>query len=125
APSLARLDQVVARLARAEAKLLFGSDTPSGPTYANPPGLNGWWEIQRWAGAGVSEAALIAAHPIANARAYGLGAVLGSIEPGKRAHLLLVRQNPLQTIEAYDAIETVFVSGVPFARSELSARSAR
>lgn len=124
APSLARLDQVVARLANAEARLLFGSDTPSGPTYANPPGLNGWWEIQRWARAGMSEAALFEALTIANARAFGLEAEVGSIEPGKRAHLLLVRQDPLQTIEAYDAIDTVFVSGVPFERSELSARSA-
>ncbi len=122
APLLARLEQLVARLASAGAGLLFGSDTPSGPTYANPPGLSGWWEIQRWAQAGVSEPALFAALTIANARAFGLDAEVGSIEPGKRAHLLLVRQNPLQTIEAYDSIETVFVSGVPFARSDLSAR---
>jgi imidazolonepropionase-like amidohydrolase len=125
APSLVRLDQVVAHLANAEARLLFGSDTPSSPTYANPPGLNGWWEIQRWARAGVSEAVLFDALTIANARAFGLESEVGSIEPGKRAHLLLVRQNPLQTVEAYDSIDTVFVGGVPYERSELSARSVR
>ena len=28
--------------------LIFGSDTPSAPIYSNPPGLNGYYEIQNW-----------------------------------------------------------------------------
>jgi imidazolonepropionase-like amidohydrolase len=28
------------------ARILFGTDTPSAPTYANQPGLNGWLEMQ-------------------------------------------------------------------------------
>jgi hypothetical protein len=36
--------------------------------------------------------------------------------PGKRADLLLLDENPLATITAYDAIETVFLNGEPIAR---------
>jgi imidazolonepropionase-like amidohydrolase len=125
APLQRRLEQAVEHLAGLDATLLFGSDTPSGPTYANPPGLNGWWEIQRWADAGVSNAAIFNALTIANARAFGLEREVGSIQPGRRAHLLLLRQNPLQTVKAYDAIDTVILAGVPFERSQLSARQAR
>ena len=32
-------------------RLVFGSDTPSGPTYGNPPGLNGFLELERLAAA--------------------------------------------------------------------------
>jgi imidazolonepropionase-like amidohydrolase len=121
-PLIARLNALVGRLARREARLLFGSDTPSGPTYANPPGLNGWWEIQRWIKAGVGEAALFKALTISNARAFNLDRDVGSVEPGKRAHLLLMRQNPLSSAAAYDAIDTVILAGVPIPRAALSAR---
>lgn len=122
APLLERLDQSVAHLASLDATLVFGSDTPSAPTYANPPGLNGWWEIQRWAEAGVGEAALFQALTLANARMFGLDREVGSIEPGKRAHLLLVRENPLETFEAYDAIDMVILAGEPIERAQLSAQ---
>jgi imidazolonepropionase-like amidohydrolase len=117
-----RLDRVVGHLARRGARLLFGSDTPSGPTYANPPGLNGWFEIQRWSAAGVEPSALFRALTSENARVFGLGSEVGSIEPGKRAHLLVLGRNPLESADAYNAIETVILAGLPIARSDLSAR---
>jgi imidazolonepropionase-like amidohydrolase len=121
-PLLSRLDRVVGHLAQRGARLLFGSDTPSGPTYANPPGLNGWFEIQRWSAAGVEPSALFKALTSENARVFGLGSEVGSIEPGKRAHLLVLGRNPLESADAYDAIETVILAGLPIARSDLSAR---
>jgi imidazolonepropionase-like amidohydrolase len=51
--------------------------------------------------------------------AFGLAGQIGSIEPGKRADLLLLDADPLATIAAYDAIETVFVDGEPIARGAL------
>jgi hypothetical protein len=45
----------------------------------------------------------------------------GTITPGKRASLLLLRADPLASLAAFDAIETVFVDGRPFAREELRA----
>jgi hypothetical protein len=41
-------------LAQKGAFFLFGSDTPSGPTPGNLPGLNGYQEMQRLVAAGVS-----------------------------------------------------------------------
>jgi imidazolonepropionase-like amidohydrolase len=121
---LRRLDRVVATLAGGGGRLLFGSDTPSAPTYANPPGLNGLLEMRRWAGAGIGEAELLRALTLENARAFGLAGEIGSVEPGKRAHLLLLRENPLESVDAYDAIETVFLAGRPIERERLSARRA-
>jgi imidazolonepropionase-like amidohydrolase len=121
APILERLELVVSRLSNAEARLLFGSDTPSGPTYANPPGLNGLIEMRRWIDAGVSETQLFNALTLENARAFGLDDEIGTVETGKKAHLLLLGENPLDGVEAYDTIELVILDGVPIERDKLSA----
>lgn len=123
-PILDSLDRVVGFLADRDARLLFGSDTPSAPTYANPPGLNGYFEMRRWIDAGVSEDQLFRALTIENARAFGLTNDLGTVEPGKLAHLLLLEQNPLESVDAYDTIDTVILAGQPISRARLSARSA-
>ncbi len=104
--------------------ILFGSDTPSGPTYANPPGLNGLLELRALARAGISPRRLLAAATLDNARAFGLDDRYGTIEPGKVANLLLLEQNPLETVEAFAAIHTVILHGTPIPRDTLSARNA-
>ena len=52
-------DAVTGYLARHNARLLFGTDTPSAPIYTNPPGLNGFYEMRRWIAAGVSTQAVV------------------------------------------------------------------
>ena len=116
-----RVARTYATLAADGARLLFGSDTPSAPTYANPPGFNGLLEMRAWIGAGVSESQLLRALTIENAKAFGLDGDVGTIEEGKIAHLLLLRANPLEDVNAYDSIETVFLAGRPIDRNELSA----
>ena len=37
----------------------------------------------------------------------------------KRADLLLLTQNPLANVSAYDSIETIFLNGEPIAREAL------
>lgn len=49
-----RVRQVVAYLASKDANFLFGTDTPSSPTYGNLPGLNGYLEMRRLQEAGLS-----------------------------------------------------------------------
>jgi imidazolonepropionase-like amidohydrolase len=117
-------DVVTAYLARHNARLLFGTDTPSDSIYTNPPGLNGFYEMRNWKAAGISEEKLFHSLTIDNARVLHLDDRIGSVQRGKVANLLLLRANPLQSIGAYNTIETVFIHGRPIARSELSARSA-
>jgi hypothetical protein len=121
--SKARLaDAVVRTLVASNAKLLFGSDTPSDDVYGNPPGLNGLYEMRRWVEDGVSLGRLLSALTIENARVMKLEKDVGTVESGKRANLLLLTKDPLVNVEAYNAIDTVIIGGRPIARKELSAK---
>jgi imidazolonepropionase-like amidohydrolase len=106
--------------ARAGGRILFGSDTPSAPTYANPPGYNGYLELRELESAGISPRQLLAAATAENAHLFGL-ADYGTIEPGKIASLLLLRDDPLKSTAAFDTIETVVVNGRVIEREKLSA----
>lgn len=98
-------------MAQHHARLLFGTDTPSSPTYANPPGLNGWMEMRRLADAGVTPEQIFQAATLSNARALKLDRELGTVQVGKRANLLLVRADPRKTIQAYQEIAKVILGG--------------
>jgi imidazolonepropionase-like amidohydrolase len=111
-----------AYFARRGGRLLFGSDTPSGPTYANPPGYNGHLEMRELERAGVAPRQIFEAATRANAAFFGLAADYGTVEPGKRASLLLLRADPLASVAAFDAIESVIVAGRVVPRAELAAR---
>ena len=52
APPIARASATLGYFAANGGRLLFGSDTPSDPTFANPPGLNGRLEMSNWIAAG-------------------------------------------------------------------------
>ncbi len=100
-------------------KLIFGTDTSSNEGVGNPPGLNGRLELARWVEAGVPLSRILRAATLDNAIAFGLSADRGTIEVGKRADLLLLKRNPLETIDAYGAIETVLVNGNLCSRDSL------
>jgi len=121
APSIARVSAVLGYFASNGGQLLFGSDTPSDPTYTNPPGLNGRIEMDRWIDAGVTLSQLFYAATIENAKFFGLDDEIGTIEVGKRADLLLLGKNPLRDLAAYDAIEHIILNGEAIERSSLSA----
>jgi imidazolonepropionase-like amidohydrolase len=112
---------VVAYLAGKNANFLFGTDTPSGPTYGNLPGLNGYLEMQQLQKAGLSLAQIFKAATINNAREFKVDSQLGSIAPGKVANLVLLKKSPLESLEAYDSIVTVWVHGTPVLRDSLAA----
>src|SRR5437868_9917603 len=118
-----RVQQVVAYLAAENANFVLGTDTPSAPTYGNLPGLNGYLEMQQLHRAGLSLAQIFQAATINNARQFRVDAGLGTIEPGKIANLLLLKKSPLQDINAYDSIVSVWVHGVQVSRESLAAAS--
>ena len=113
-----RASATLRMMAAQNVKLLFGTDTPSNEGIGNPPGLNGRLELSHWADAGVSLQKILQAATIDNAVAFGLSD-RGTIEPGKRADLLLLRENPLKTVAAYDSIESIFLAGEPTPRASL------
>jgi len=120
---LRRVRQVVAYLASKDANFLFGTDTPSSPTYGNLPGLNGYQEMQQLQKAGLSLVQIFKAATISNARKFKIDSQLGTIEPGKIANLLLLKKSPLERLDAYDSIATVWVHGKPVSRDSLAANS--
>jgi hypothetical protein len=119
---LRRQAQVVAYLAGKDANLVLGTDTPSSPTFGNLPGLNGNLEMRRLHAAGMSLAQVFKAATINNARTFKLDDRLGTIEKGKTANLLLMRNSPLLDIAAYDSVVTLWVGGKQVARAGLAAR---
>jgi imidazolonepropionase-like amidohydrolase len=120
-----RVYQVVGYLAGNDANFLFGTDTPSAPTYGNLPGLNGYLEIQQLQRAGLSLEQIFRAATINNAREFKLDSQLGTIEPGKIANLVLLKKSPLESVEAYDTVVTVWVRGRSAPRDSLAARELR
>jgi imidazolonepropionase-like amidohydrolase len=122
---LRRVRQVVGYLAGKDANFLFGTDTPSSPTYGNLPGLNGYMEMKQLLKAGMSLEQIFKAATISNAREFKLDSQLGSIEPGKTANLVLMRQSPLETVDAYDSITMVWVHGKAISRESLAADANR
>ena len=92
-------------------RLLFGTDTPSAPTYTNPPGLNAWREMQDLVDAGVTPAQIFEMATLSNARALKLDHEIGTVQVGKRANLLLLPQDPRQGIHAYTGVVKIILGG--------------
>lgn len=112
-------------LARHHGRLLFGTDTPSAPTYANPPGLNAWMEMTHLVNAGMTPAQVFVAATLSNAQAMKLDRQIGTVQVGKRANLLLVHSDPTKTIQAYQQIVKVILGGRVLDPKDLAADRAR
>jgi hypothetical protein len=120
-----RLQLVAAYMRTAGGQIVLASDTPSSPTYSNPPGLNGYWEMLWMQEAGFTPREILRAATLSNARLLGLETQIGSIETGKRADLVLMTHDPRLSVAAFSSITHVIVSGVVVDRDVLSARQER
>jgi imidazolonepropionase-like amidohydrolase len=114
---------VAGYLAAKDANFLFGTDTPSSPTYGNLPGLNAYLEMQQLQEAGLSLSQIFQAATLSNAKQFKLDQQLGSIEPGKIANLVLLKKSPLESLDAYDSIVSVWIHGQQVRREALSAET--
>jgi len=101
--------------------ILFGTDTPSSPTYGNPPGYNGHLEMQQMHEAGLSLKDILISATLNNAKTFKLDRKYGTIETGKIANLVILNKNPLKTIEAYDNIHSIIINGDIIKREKLEA----
>jgi Amidohydrolase family len=82
-------------------------------------------EMQQLQRAGLSLEQIFRAATINNARAFKLDSQLGTIEPGKIANLVLLKKSPLESLEAYDSILTVWIHGRSTSRDSLAANSSK
>jgi len=121
APPLARNAVAVGYMAAHGGRILFATDTPSAPTYANPPGLNGWREMRRMVQAGMTPMQVFRAATVTNAEVLGLSHELGTVQVGKRANLLLLRSDPTRSVDAYGSIAKVILHGKVLEPEELAA----
>jgi hypothetical protein len=102
--------------------ILLASDFPGSPSYANQPGLTTFQEMQAMVAAGLTLEDVLAASTINNAEQFNIQKNYGSVEVGKVANLLLLESSPLDSIDAWNAIQLVILNGEPIKRDDLAVR---
>jgi imidazolonepropionase-like amidohydrolase len=108
-PDRERASLNVAKLHAAGVPFGFGTDTG----VANRvPGFYEHRELELLVGAGVSPADALRMATVGSAEIIGQKGVLGEIAPGRRADLVVLRANPLQTIRNTRTIDMVWLDGV-------------
>ncbi|NOU49118.1 amidohydrolase family protein [Pseudoalteromonas sp. JBTF-M23] len=99
--------------------ILLASDFPGSPSFANQPGLTTYQEMKAMITAGLSPEEVLAAATINNSKQFKIDDDYGTVEVGKIANLLLLKANPLDSIESWNSIETIILHGKPIARESL------
>lgn len=115
-----KIKKVLKTLSDNNANLLFSTDNGAMDMYTNPPGYNGYLEMQYWADAEIPLAQIFKAATYNNAKTFNLLDLVGTIQKGKTANILLLDKNPLETVDAYNSIEYVIINGELVEREELS-----
>lgn len=118
-----RIQHTIAMAAKNGVQLILGSDTPASEGIGNPPGLNGYLELQAMHQAGIDLESIFLGATFRNAKAFHLQHKLGSLFKGQHANLLILNQSPLESIEAYNSISKVMTLGIFYNRPSLSARN--
>jgi imidazolonepropionase-like amidohydrolase len=85
--------------------------------------LNGYLEMRQWQKAGVPLKEILRAATIDNAREFKLDSQVGTIEEGKVANLVLLKKSPLESVDAYESISTIWIHGKELKRGRLAADS--
>lgn len=115
-------NKVIQFLKSADHPILLASDFPGSPSFANQPGLTTYQEMKAMVTAGLSLEEVLAAATINNAKQFKIENDYGTVEVGKIANLLLLKSNPLDSIESWNSIETIILHGEPIKRESLAAK---
>ena len=100
-------EKLVADVVRGGGRVIAGTDSP-----INPYGLALLMELEHYVRGGLTPAEAIRSATAVPAEAMGLGADLGTIEPGKLADLVVVDGNPLTAITDLRRTRRVVKDGV-------------
>lgn len=111
----------IAELFRRDARILIGTDAPF-PNLL--PGFSYHDEIHALLECGVSEKAALQAATLAGAQAMQIDHLVGTVEGGKHADLIIVDGNPLEDIQSLQRIEVVIRDGRWLFPQELLAQAA-
>jgi hypothetical protein len=114
-------DRILQALHRAGARLVLGADSPQ---VFSVPGFSLAHEMRAMVEAGVPTYAVLAAATTNPAAFFGREADFGTVEPGKRADLILVEGNPLQDIRNVHRQAGVMVRGKWLPKEEIDRRLA-
>ncbi len=104
--------EIVGALHKAGVPIVAGTDQ-------TVPGFSLYREIELYVQAGFTPLEAIQAATIVPARVMKLDTELGTVEAGKRADLIIVGANPLESIHNIRKVETVVTDGVLYNTAEL------
>ena len=116
------MDANLVRLHSAGIPIAMGTDAGN-PGTAHGPSV--YREMQAMQQAGMSARDVYASSTIIAARAMGVGDELGSIEPGKRANVVVLQADPTADISHAKSIVHVLRNGALYGRAELLPRPDR
>ena len=97
-------------------RIMAGSDAPDSFVF---PGSGLHDELEHLVQAGLSPLAALRAATVEPARFLDLAGQAGVIAPGARADLVVLKDNPLEDINAVRTVDTVILSGAIYDRREL------
>src|SRR5262245_13661814 len=110
-------ERMVAAVVKGGGRVIAGTDSP-----INPYGLALLMEIEHYVRGGLTPAEAIRTATIVPAESMGMGADLGSIEPGKLADLVVVDGDPLKDIADLKRTRKVVKDGVLYEMDALLKR---
>jgi imidazolonepropionase-like amidohydrolase len=104
--------EIVGALHKAGVPIVAGTDQ-------TVPGYSLYREIELYAQAGFTPMEAIQAATIVPARVMGVDKELGTVEPGKRADLIILDANPLESIHNIRTVKFVITNGTMYNCAEL------
>lgn len=116
---IANRTRILAALHKGGVKILMGTDAPQ---QFSVPGFSLHRELLRMRDAGMSNYEILKSGTVNVGEYFKSQDDFGTIEPGKRADLVLLLANPLDKIENVSKIDGVMVRGRWFSRADMDAR---